>query len=247
MFKITEQVAGLPPIESVTPVPGVGATVSPTPGFLVKAEDPVWGPGEFVFGRANGAIRIGGLAVLTPVWDAVNFTYTQNFTEAASTAGQGRSVYVYVGSTALTTGQFGWFMTSGTYPVNSSAAVAAGVAIGVAAAGQGGANSAGKQIVNALVVGSATQTVITSGSGVQGDNIIKVTNTAGFFPGAYVSGTGVGAAAIVASVDQNGKSITVTVANALAVTGNITATYNNGVIFYNVVQLNRGFLQGAIT
>jgi hypothetical protein len=59
-----------------------------------------------------------------------------------------------------------------------------------------------------------------------------------------VSGTGVGAAAIVSKVDPIGKFILVTVVNSAAVTGNVTQTANNATIFYNVLEMNR--MHGAI-
>jgi hypothetical protein len=122
---------------------------------------------------------------------------------------------------------------------------------GVAAAGQIGANSAGKQVLNARIVVAATQTVASASVGsnlsAAGALTIQVRNTQGFFPGVYLSGTGVGASAICSFVDPIRGVLGTTVANSAAVTGNVTATYNNATIFYNVAQMNRMFAQGAIT
>jgi hypothetical protein len=76
---------------------------------------------------------------------------------------------------------------------------------------------------------------------------IPVANVDGWFVGGYLSGTGVGAAAIVQAIDRVGNVLTASVANTAAVTGNVTQTNNNATIFYNVVQLNRAFAQGQIT
>lgn len=248
-FRFDTDYMGYPPIEQVFPAP---ASLSPSlvplsPGFIAEVEDPVWGPGEAVWARAGGSIRLAGLCVLTPVWDSTNLVYNYNMTECPNTANLGRAVYVYLGNTAITVGQYGWFLCTGRYPVNGTATVAADTTAGITAAGQIGANTAGKQLLNARVMTPATQTVVSAGSGLIGDTKINLVNTAGFFPGVYVSGTGVGAAAICSFVDPNGKFILVTVANSAAVSGNVTATYNNATIFYNVLEMNRTFAQGAIT
>lgn len=247
---------GYPPIEAVIPVQ---ALLQPSPfwsrGFLAPAEDPVWGPGEFVFGQANGNIRPFGLCSLLEVWDAVNKQYIYNFTECAATANLGRALYVFqgnVGGVAGTTvaigaGQYGWFMNSGRTPVNSTSTIAADVTAGHGA-GQLIANAAGIQVLNSRVITPATQTVVAASVfGFLGAAVIGLVNVQGFFPGCYVSGTGVGAAAICTFVDPISKQIGVSVVNSAAVIGNVTATYNNGAIFYNVLSMNRAFAQGAIT
>jgi hypothetical protein len=238
--------AGYPDINS-TPIaaPATGAYPAAQPSLLVPVADPVWGFGEAVFGRANGAIRQFGLCVCLPVWDSTNKVYTQNFTEAPNTAILGRPLYVAQCTGALASGEYGWFLSSGISPINGTVSVAADTAIGITAAGQVGTLAAGKQLNNARCVGAATTTVASAGSGVSGGTEITVANSQGFFPGAYLSGTGVGAASIVSAV--NGNKLTVTVANSAAISGNVTATYNNSTIFYNIVQFNRLAAQGPIT
>jgi len=244
------QYAGYPPIENVVPVPATLRDIPISPGFIATAQDPVWGPGEFIFARAGGAIRLRGGCVLLPVWDATNKVFTYNMTEWPATAGIGRPLYVYVGNTALTTGQYGWFQMSGRSPVQGNAAGAAGNLVGHAATGIADVDNtlaAGAQILNAIVITPASQTVTAQAvSGVSGDTRIFLSNTMGFFPGVYVSGTGVGAAAICSFVDPLGRYIDVTVANSAAVSGTITATYNNGAIFYPVIEFNRMGAQGQI-
>jgi hypothetical protein len=195
-----------------------------------------------------------GLCTLLPVWDAINKVYIYNMTESPvqATVGLARPLYVYQGNTALTAGQYGWFMTSGRTPINGAVAFpAADVALYRAAAvGQVTPTaSIGAQLLNARVLTPSTQTVATAAiSGQTGSNQIFVASTAGFFPGVYVSGTaGVGAAAICSFVDPLGRYILVTVVNTAPVAGTITATYNNAVIFYPVVEMNRLGAQGQIT
>ena len=42
------------------------STARHTSGQVVMGADPYWGGGEFMYVRANGAIRQGGLCVITP-------------------------------------------------------------------------------------------------------------------------------------------------------------------------------------
>lgn len=240
-YRFDSEYAGYPPIEGIIPVPAnppFGLPIST--GFIAEAEDPVWGPGEFIFARAGAGIRIYGGCQLLPVWDATNKVYIYNMTEWTATANAGRPYYISQAAGALTTGQYAWFQMTGRSPLNSSASVAAGVAVGHNATGQGTADAATLGIEGAICITPATQTVVSAGRGVSGDTVIYLDGgTSGFIVGGYVSGTGVGAAAIISSVNPNGKFITVTVANSAAITGNVTVTYNNATIFYNVLEMNR--------
>lgn len=256
-YRFDDGQIGYNPIEAVQPAPPL-TPPNPffSPGFIAVAEDPIWGPGEFVFGRANGNIRPYGLCSMLEVWDATNKVFTYNFTECAATTLLGRALYVAQGNqggvtgatVAMAAGQYGWFMTTGRTPVNGTSTIGADTTSGHGA-GQLIANNTGIQVVNARVITPATQTVVAlqAGLGAIGDTQIQLSNVAGFFPGAYISGTGVGAAAICTTVDQVSKIIQVSVVNSAQVSGNVTATYNNGTIFYNVLSMNRAFAQGAIT
>jgi len=240
MYKFDLPYMGYPAIEQVVPVPADPPRGLPiSAGFIATAEDPVWGPGEFVFGRVSAGIRIYGGCMALPVWDSTNRVYTYNFLEWTATANAGRPYYVYQGNRAGVAGEYAWFQTSGRSPLNCDATVAAGVAVGHNAAGRGSADAATLGIEGAICITPATQTVVSAGSGVIGEFTIRLQNIEGFIIGGYVSGTGVGAAAIISGRDEIAKTITVTVANSAAVTGNVTVTYNNATIFYNVLEMNR--------
>lgn len=258
-YRFDDGQVGYFPIEAVQPVPAL-TPPNPfwSPGFIATAEDPVWGPGEFFFGRANGNIRPYGLCTMLEVWDATNKVFTYNFVEApaAATTFIGRPLFVLQGNVggvagatvAISAGQYGWFMSSGRSPVNGTVSVGADVAAGRTTVGQIGANAASVMLLNARVITPATQTVVAAfaGLGAIGDTQIQLASVAGFFPGVYVSGTGVGAAAICTAVDQISKIIQVSVVNSAQVSGNVTATYNNATIFYNVLSMNRLGGQGRI-
>ena len=246
-YTFVESYIGYPQIEEpFTPTSTLLRDLPVVPGFRAGASDPVFGPGEVVWARAGAGIRVGGLCLLTPAWDATNLTMQQNMTECPNTVNLGRAVYVYAGRIALTVGQYGWFVEDGVAPVNGTATVAAGVAVGITAAGQVGATSASKQILNAVSAVPATNTVIKNGTGVAGDNqIFFPGGTLGFFTGGFLSGTGVGAAAVITQILND--RVLVSVVNSAAIGGAVTQTANNAAIFYNFVAVNRPSAQGPIT
>lgn len=242
MYALLNPIIGSPQIQNL----GLVADASPLmpEGTLVTAQDPFWGTGEFVYARANGSIRQYGLTRLQPALSGGK--YLANMTETPNTANLGQSIFVALN--ALSSGQWGWFATSGMVPINSTASVAALAAIGIAAAGQAGANSAGKQILGATVAAPATTTSAKTGCiGRPGQFTILVPNADGWFPGLILTGTGVGALSKVVSIAPDNRTVTVSVANAAAIAGTVTATYNDGTIYFNLVHLNRPFGQGAIT
>lgn len=244
MYAILDSLAGSPQIQNI----GLVADATPRlpQGELVTGSDAWWGTGEFVYGRANGSIRAFGVCVCTPVFDATLSAWRYDFTEVPNTANLGRELSVSMNT--LTAGQYGFFCVSGVTPVNCQASVAADTTFGIAAAGQGGANSAGKQILNARVVAAGATTVVkTNCTSIGLSTLLQVPNSDGWFVGAFLSGTGIAALTVVTSVDPSGRFVTISVATTASVAGSVTATYNNATIFYNVAHLNRPFAQGAIT
>jgi hypothetical protein len=222
------------------------ATPALPPGTIIAAVDPWWGAGEFLYARASGAIRQKGLCHLVPVFDSTLNSYRFDAVEAASTTLMGRPLAVAM--LALADTKYGWFQISGITPVNCNASVAADTTFAIAATGQGGALAAGKQVLNARIIAAAAATVAkTNCAAPSGAYYIDVPNSDGWFPGVYLSGTGVGASAKVVSIDPSGRRVTVDVASSAAIAGTVTATYNNATIFYNVAHINRPFAQGAIT
>ena len=228
-----------------------GLTVDTTPrhpeGLIVSAVDSWWGAGEFIYARANGAIRAFGLVQLNPAFNSTDNRWYYEATEAASTAILGRPLCV--AQKTMADNDYGWFCIAGLTPVNCNAAVAADTTFSVAATGQGGAAATGKQVVNARIVGASTITVAkancTSPQAIT--KTINVPNSDGWFVGAYLSGTGIGAASIIASISPDGRTVTSTVDTTAVIAGTVTATYNNATIYYNVAHINRPFSQGAIT
>lgn len=233
------------------PIPQLSGLVVDTtpqllPGFIQTFADPWWGFGEFMYARAAGSIRAFGVCVATPVFDSTRNSYRYDVTEVPNTANLGRSLCV--SQKAMSSGDYGWFCLSGLTPVNCNASVAADTTFGIAAAGQGGANSAGKQILNARVVVAAAATVVKANCQAPNGSLqLQVPSSDGWFVGAYLSGTGIQATTTVAGISPDGRTVTLSLATNAIVTGSITATYNNATVFYNVAHINRPLAQGAIT
>lgn len=212
-------------------------------GAILIGVDPYWGGGEFIYCKAGGTIRTLGLVTVLQTVSGGKVVYTA--TEVPNTAGLGRMVGVAM--VPATVGQFLLVQIGGTVPVNCSAAVAADTTFGIAAAGQGGAMAAGKQILNARVAIASTQTVAKTGCVANNGSVrLNIPNADGWFIGAYLSGTGIAATTTVADIDPSGTVATLSLATTAQVNGTVTATYNNATIFYNVAHINRPFAQGQI-
>lgn len=203
-------------------------------GYTMRAYDPYFGWGDFVYAKAAAAQETGSLVYFTNAYVA---------TDIPNTANTGFPIAVAKSTMAQDT--FGWYQTAGMAPWSASASVAAAAAFGVTAAGQVGANTAGKQILGARVVGASTLTITKVGQTRLGPNAktIFLPNVDGLFVGLAVSGTGVGASAKIASIDPGGNYIVVDVDSTAAGTVTVTFTYTG----FLQVMFNAAHVQGAIT
>lgn len=209
-------------------------------GIMLDSIDNFYGGGQVIYLKAAAATLPGVLCT----WDN-----TFAATAVANTANLGVSLCVALTNMAINT--FGWFMQVGTWPVSATASVAAGTTVGITATGQIGANSAGKQVLNAKSVIASAGTVVKSNVGtVNGSPILTAPNTDGLFVGMAISGTGIPASTFIGGLDPDGRRISMTASNlstaALATaTGavTLTGTYTG----FNVLQFNYPCAQGAIT
>lgn len=218
-------------------------------GRIVQAEDPYWGYGEFIYGKAAAALNVGNLCVMQAA--SVGATGAIAFDKTPNTANLGQAQFVAI--TEMASGSFGWFMKSGMTPVKSTATVAAAAAVGLTGAGTIGANTAGKQILGYTQLASQTATFAKSnvqtlsGSG----TIVCPQGYDGWALGFAITGTGIPASTVVAGLDPDGK--TVYTGSAVGVTGDknatatgavtVTATYTG----YSIANINAPISQGAIT
>lgn len=214
-------------------------------GTIVNAYDDYWGAGEFIYVYAASTIRQFGLCTLTPTYDSGTGKWLHTALEVPNTAGLAKTVGVAM--VDMVAGNYGWLCISGLVPVNCTASVAAGTTFAIAAAGQGGALAAGKQICGANVAVAATHTKAKTGWSQGPSTKLSVSDTNGWFKGIYLSGTGIAATTTVTEIDADEKTVTLSLATTAAVVGTtVTGTYNNATVFYNIVHINRPFAQGQI-
>ena len=209
-------------------------------GTTVKAVDPFWGLGEFIYVKSNDALLKGSLVM----WDEAYLGVL-----LPTTAGQG---FPYgVAMAPIPSASFGWLQIGGRCVYKTNATVAADTAVAVAAAGIVGTLANGKQLLNTRNRIAATGTSTFTANTYNGSNVIYVPKGYdGAFLGMALSGTGVGASAVVAALDPDGKRIYVGTAIGTASGANSTAT---GVITltgtytgYGSAQINRPFAQGQV-
>lgn len=153
-YTIKEPLAGLLPIAQTDA--GVtyanASSAAPTApnslGMIVKATDPTFGDGEFIFLKGVASCVVGSMVT----YDGTTFLATLS----ATTANQGRPVAFAMAAT--TAALWGWFQIGGTAVAlkSTSQKFSATVALGVISTGKVGSVSSGKQILNARTANAAT-------------------------------------------------------------------------------------------
>jgi hypothetical protein len=212
-------------------------------GQIVTGVDAFFGGGEFVYCIATGTIDILSLVTVNASYSTSEKKWIWRATVCPDTANLGQTVGVATASAVAN--DYLFVQIAGITPLKCDAAVNDDTAIGVADTGQGGALSNGKQILNCRVCGVSSTTVVkTNCTNLKGSVELTVADAQGWFIGCYLSGTGVAGGATVADISPDGKTVVMSAASTAAITGTVTGTYNNSTIYYNLVMMNRPFLQG---
>jgi hypothetical protein len=136
------------------------SSASPTPpnslGKIVRAVDPTYGEGEFIFLAGVASTAVGSVVT----YDGTTYATTL----IANTANQSRPVAVAM-SANTSSSTYGWYQISGTAVAKkTTVAIAPKVSIGIGAAGVLGNTASGKEILgarsaNTATVASATGTI----------------------------------------------------------------------------------------
>lgn len=136
-YTITEQTMGLQPIAVTDTVQNHKL------GTIVRAEDPTYGVGEFVYLKGVASTVVGSLVVFDQ--------YLATTTLAPATGGKGP---VAVAMSANVASQYGWYQICGTAAVKAPNAMTPGAEVFMLAATPGSVDDAqvnGEQVVNAVV------------------------------------------------------------------------------------------------
>jgi len=141
---------GIPPIASTLPLSlAAGKSVPAKLGDIIKAVDPVYGVGEFIYLLGVASTIIGSVVTYNG-----NATGTPTFQTALAPATANLAQPLAVAMSANVAGQYGWYQISGNAVVATNGTLAAGPAP-VYLAGTGQVTStaaAGKQVLNAINV-----------------------------------------------------------------------------------------------
>ena len=141
-FKITDPLVGAQPI-AVT-----DTTQNHALGTIVRAEDPTYGAGEFIYLKGVASTAVGSV---------VTYNTTSGTTTLAP-AGTNKPQPIAVAMSANVADQWGWYQIGGVAVVAKAATVslAAGVAVGVQSTGVINATASGKEVEGALVAAVAS-------------------------------------------------------------------------------------------
>jgi len=161
-YTIQDPLVGITPIannDAGVQVNGSGAYLPPSgvmkPGMIVRAADPVYGEGEFIYLQGVASTVVGSVVT----WSGVNGTTAQTFQTALAPSTANLAQPLAVAMSANLANSWGWYQIAGNAVVATNGTLAAGPGP-VYLAGSGQVTStaaAGKQVVNAVNV-SATGT-----------------------------------------------------------------------------------------
>jgi hypothetical protein len=237
------------PFSQITPVVGQLQQGYPNPvdtiqreilGTVIPAVDNYFGFGEFMYVQfpASAAITFGQVVVIS------GFGGSSGYSAAVATnaANTGRSIGICINAVAsVASVQYGWVQISGNAVIKTTASVAAGTTFGIDAStgGSVAANSAGRQVLNAVSVAPSTTTIVKTWTLRNGSPIAVASNVDGLVPGLALSGTGV--SGTITSIDYDNRTITMSANASAGGPSSVTATYTG----FIVGQINRPFLQGA--
>lgn len=183
-------------------------------GMQVTAVDPFWGAGKFMYVASNAAILKGSVCM----W---NETFTASLLPSAVTQGFSWGVAM----APIPSGSFGWIQLEGRAVYKTNATVAADGVLAIADAGILGATATGKQVIGIRNRIAATGTKTFTAQTFNGSNkLFCPQGYDGAFLGMALTGTGVGASAVVAALDPDGKTIYAGTAIGTASGANSTAT-----------------------
>jgi hypothetical protein len=162
-YLVTEHRIGVPNISSVSDA----GTPEVKVGTIVRAEDEVYGAGEFIYLPCLSGQIVGSLVTYT-MGSGVSPTTTAAVSLTTSTKNQARPVAVSMAANSTGTTKYGWFAIQGSVPVKKTAVrVNPNVAVflGTTSGRVGPASGSGKQVLgartmNTATVASATSTVL---------------------------------------------------------------------------------------
>jgi hypothetical protein len=109
------------------------------------------------------------------------------------------------------------------------------------AAGRIGVTGTGVQLMNINILKTSSHTATKANTIVdKGTTILKVPNTDGLFPGLAISGTGIGASAVISTINPD-NTIVSSVASTVSGVISSVYTFNDSTIYWHVCYFNNPF------
>lgn len=141
------------PVIGTQPIANTETTQKHPLGTIVRANDPTYGEGEFIYLLGVASTVAGSIVT----YDAAVGT------TALAVAGTNLPRPVAVAMSANVANQYGWYQISGTAIASKAGATSLvqGAALGVTATGVVGATATGAEVLGALVMVTATTTATT--------------------------------------------------------------------------------------
>lgn len=135
------------PVVGAQPITETSTTQKHPLGTVIKAFDPTYGEGEFIYLKGVANTAVGNVV-----------TYTALGVTALAPVGANKPQPIAVAMSANVANQFGWYQIGGLAVVAKLATVslAAGVAVAVATIGRIVKSASGKEVMGALVAAVAS-------------------------------------------------------------------------------------------
>lgn len=143
-YQITDETIGAQPIATTS------TTQNHPIGTIVRAKDPTYGEGEFIYLKGVASTVVGSV---------VTYNSTTGQTTLAA-VGANKSFPIAFAMSANVASQYGWYQISGIPAAYKTAttSLAAGVAVGVKTVGRISVTGSGKEVLGALVAAVASAT-----------------------------------------------------------------------------------------
>ncbi len=132
------------------PIANTETTAKHVVGTIVRATDPTYGEGEFIYLKGVASTAVGSVVTYN----------TANYETTLCTVGGNVSLPVGIAMSANVASQYGWYQISGVAVVKKTCTIslAAGAAVGVLTAGLVAGTGSGKELQGAACAAVASAT-----------------------------------------------------------------------------------------
>lgn len=213
-------------------------------GTRVRAFDPLMGFGEFIYLQGVASTVAGSVVNYNPFTGATTLNVPADITNLP--------IAIAVAPTVASL--FGWYQVAGTAVVANNATAAAGKPFLVGTGTISSTSTTGRQLLNSVIATANGSTFTKTGTTRNGSTEIFFSNLDGVFVGCPISGTGVGAASVVAAGFNNspnarnssaGSASSLISSVASTADGTVTVTFTR--TNFSVLYGQNYCTQGAIT